>query len=115
MSINWYELEYEDDENGESYCGPKVLYTSEQGLLALNSELQRICGAGPGRHKLEIKGMDQERCAPFTHVEIADEPPEKEENNNWSWKPFIWVVAVVVTLLFLALYGLVRLVMDVVV
>ena len=113
MKENWYETDYEDDEEGHSCGGPTVLYTSQKGIEALTSELKRISNEKKmGRYKLNINEMDSDYYAPFTHIEIAEKPPE-EEKSDWSWKPFIWLGATVILVSILALYGLVSIIIDV--
>lgn len=113
MKDNWYELEYEANGENETCSGPTVLYTSRHGLSSLHAELQRVSNAGPGRHELKIEGMDRDYYLPFSHVEVTDTPPKNEEK-KWSWRPIIWLAGIVIVALFLALYGMVRLVMDIV-
>ena len=112
MKENWYELEY-DDEEAESCCSPSVLYTSQEGLESLTSELQRISEQKKmGRYELNINEMDCEYDAPFTHIEIAEKPPENE-NSEWGWKPFAWLIAIILAVSTLALYGLVSIIIDI--
>ena len=113
MKEHWYETEYEEDEKGGACSGPTVLYTSQKGLEALTSELQRISEQKQmGRHELSIKEMDNEYYAPFTHIEIAEKPPE-EESSEWNWKPFAWLITLILSVSTLALYGLVSIILDI--
>jgi hypothetical protein len=111
---SWYQLESESDEKGRD-CGATVLYTSQKGLDALVSGLQKIAMSNDsGRRELKIEEMDRLYCAPFTHVEVAKKPPSKEDLS--SLKSNLWVRVVVgalIAVLLLALYGAIRLVMDI--
>ncbi|NOZ38467.1 MAG: hypothetical protein GXP11_10505 [Gammaproteobacteria bacterium] len=113
MKEHWYETEYEKDEKGDTCCGPTVLYTSQKGLEALTSELQRISEQKQmGRHELSINEVDNEHYAPFTHIEIAEKPPE-DESSEWSWKLFIWIGIIILLVSILAIYGLVSIIIDI--
>lgn len=114
MKENWFETEYEDDQNGKSCCGPTVLYTSKKGLESLASELQRISEKNKlGRYEINIEDEDTEYSAPFSHIEIAEKPPKEENDTDWSWKPFIKIGSGVLSIALLALYGLIRITMDI--
>lgn len=113
MKENWYELVYEESEKGESYCGPTVLCTSPQGLKALATELQRLSQSNQlGRHKLDIEEMDDDFYAPFTHVEIANQLCIKEDK-KMTKKDYLWAGGVLVVVPLLALYGVIRLIIDI--
>jgi len=116
MKENWFEIEYEEDEDeeGKLYCGPTVLYTSKKGLELLASELQRISEYKKlGRYELNIEDTDTEYSAPFTHIEIAEKPPEEEKDTDWSWRPFVQIGIAILSVVLLVLYGLMRVTMDI--
>ena len=112
MKEHWYETKYEDGKESSDCCGPTVLYTSQEGILALADELTRIA-AKPAleRYEIEIADVDQESYLPFTHVQIAKKPPE-DKAPEWSWKPFIWLGVTVLVVCTLALYGLVTIILS---
>ena len=113
MKETWYDLVYEESEKGKSYCGPTVLYTSPQGLKALASELQKLAQSNHiGRSQLQIEEMDHDYYAPFTHIEIANQPLAQEDRKKTK-KDYLWVGGVLVALPLLAIYGAIRLLMDI--
>ena len=114
MKEIWYQIEYEDDENGKSCCGPTVLYASQKGLGVLAQELQRIAEYNKlGRYEISIEGLDEEYSQPFTHIEISEKPPEDKNDTEWSWKPVIGFGVFLLSVALLALYGFVRAIMDI--
>jgi hypothetical protein len=115
MNENWYDLVHEANEDGESYLGPTVLYTSHQGLSNLAGALQRISSLRQlGRFSLDMPDMDEDCYAPFTHVEVAESPVEKVSDTKKNSKTMYWVLGVLVGLPLLALYGAIRLVLDII-
>jgi hypothetical protein len=99
----WYDLNYGNC-CGDS-CDPTVLYTSEVGLTALIKALQAVESTQIGsRVELVIEEVDELYTAPFTHIEIAEKPAEDEEQ-EWSWRPFMWFGIIILFILFLAGYG----------
>jgi len=109
----WYDLDYED-ETGD--CA-SVLYTSRASLNALTDEMKRIGGqAEEGRHELILKDIKNEFELPFSYIELRETPPEEsldETSEQWK-KPLFYLAAVIFIVGFLTLYGLVRLVIDIV-
>jgi hypothetical protein len=114
MKENWYELVYEDDERGEDYLKLRILYTSKKGLNSLITQLQIISNnTEPGRYQLEIEEMDDFYDAPFSHIEIAEKPIESSEVSEWYSEIRSWLIVLAVFAIPLfALYGLVRVIMD---
>lgn len=117
LKKHWYELDYEDEPNENT----TVLYTSRVGLKALTEEMQRVGELDSiGRHLITLSDPDEEYEAPFTHIEIRETPQEEPddetlENFAKQWKkPFFFIGSAIVIVGFLSLYGLVRLVIDVV-
>jgi hypothetical protein len=109
----WYELVHEANEEGESYLGPTVLYTSHDGLKALAESLQAVSSSGQaGRFSLEVLSNCEDCHAPFSHIEIADEPPAEIYKTEKGSRALYWFIGVVVAIPLFALYGLVRLAMD---
>lgn len=113
----WYDLEYEDSDTTRGIRTPIVLYTSKDGLFALARELQRLVDLNPeGRHEFNIENVDKIFDAPFTHIEIRNHPLEEEktdEDKEWK-KPLTYLGITILVTGFLAMYGLVRLVMDII-
>lgn len=112
----WYELDYEDaDPRGSR--STTVLYTSKTGLDALIVELVRIQKSGSeSRQVVDVPGVDKIFDVPFTHVEIRKTPLEQitdKEDEDWG-KPFIYFGIAILIIGLFAMYGLVRIVMDVV-
>lgn len=117
LKKHWYELDYEDEPND---C-TTVLYTSKEGLEALTNEMQRIYALKTeGRHPIILSDPDEEYEAPFTHIEIRKIPQEEPDDETLEdfakqWKkPLFLIGSAIVVVGFLSLYGLVRLVIDVV-
>lgn len=117
LKKHWYELDYEDEPNEDT----TVLYTSTEGLEALTNEMQRISALNAeGRHLIALSDPDEEYEAPFTHIEIRETPQEEPddetlENFAKQWKkPILLIGSAIVVVGFLSLYGLVRLVIDIV-
>lgn len=115
MKENWYDVVYEEDERGEQYPDRKILYTSQKGLKSFIEQLQIISSHKKlGRYKLEIEEMDIDYDNLFSHIEIAEKPFEEEENSKKDSDIEIWgIIALVLGIPLLALYGLVRLIMDI--
>ncbi len=115
MNENWCDLVHEANEDGESCLGPTVLYTSRLGLRNLANELHRIASVDRlGRFELNIAEMDQGCYAPFTHVEVAEKPPEEAKRSKGNNRAIYWFFGVLVGVPLLALYGVVRLAMDII-
>lgn len=116
LKEHWYEIDYEDEPNDNT----TVLYTSTVGLKALTDEMQRIGKLNStGRYLITLSDPDKEYEAPFTHIEIIDAPPEPDDETledfakQWK-KPLFFIGSAIVIVGFLSLYGLVRLVIDIV-
>lgn len=112
----WYDLEYEDSSSTRGSRTPIVLYTSVLGLSALALELKKLADLKVGgRHEINIDGVDKIFDLPFTHIELRGHPLETEKTEEKSdWKKTFALAGTAITLIgFLAMYGLVRLVMDV--
>jgi len=109
----WYDLEYED----ETADYAAVLFTSRASLKALSEEMQRISGqAEGGRHQLIVENINDEYELPFSYIELRETPPEEsldETSGQWK-KPLFYRGAAIFVIGFLTLYGLVRLVIDIV-
>ncbi len=109
----WYDLEYED-ETGD-YAA--VLFTSRSSLKALSEEMKRISEqAEEGRYQLILENINDEYELPFTYIELREIPPKEsldETNEQWK-KPLFYLGAAIFIVGFLTLYGLVRLVIDIV-
>jgi len=111
----WYDLDYED-ETGD--CAG-VLYTSRASLKRLVEEMTRISEQDEeGRHQLILEDIeiDNEYELPFTYIDVREKPPKEsfdETSEQWK-KPLFYLAAVIFIVGFLTLYGLVRLVIDIV-
>jgi len=111
MKENWYELVYENDENNEANCGPTVLYTSRKGLATLITQLQNIYDDEKiGRYDIQIE-EDEEHYLPFSHIEVAEKPPEEKDESSWPWQ---LVVLAIASITLLAIYGLVQIIINIV-
>ncbi len=109
---NWYDLHYGGGEGDAPQ--PTVLYASRSGVEALIGEMQRAVDCGEdGRVALDIVDMDYVYDVPFTHIEICHTPPDHEDDEAWSWRPFVVFGLLILGVVMLAGYGLVRLLMDV--
>lgn len=112
----WYDLDYEDPDSVRGSRTPVVLYTSKKGLVELSKEFERLVELEPeGRYEVNIEGVDKVFDLPFTHIEICAHPLETkrtEETDEWK-KPLIYIGFIVLVVGLLSMYGLVRLVMDV--
>ncbi len=83
--------------------------------------MQRICVLNSeGCHPITLSDPDEEYEAPFTHIEIRETPQDESDDETFEsfakqWKkPLFFIGSAIVVVGFLSLYGLVRLVIDIV-